>query len=830
MRFSFLSLLPIVVNANVYLHSPRGSNNRLNEKSAQNTNDERLFCANNNRRGGYNVGDKGSNAFSDESGQYSMQYFQSGVVGNSYLTVEWTNLLGCGFDEDGEKIQDCEIVVQTNCQADEVDGVPPTDSYTLRNGRTTTKMPYQTDPDFGINPQGRCFIDSGNRDLQFRVNNIPGGADNSIQYCLDECFANGYSYAGIQYTRECYCDNDFGRYGQAPLSDCNKDCEDGSGNKCGAGWRNNIYLSDSIAPSPQKTGKTAEKYDEEENDPLENTDDYNKHKEMRQDPYEKIHVYSLEKYGAIELEEEEIDEVQTSPTEPDEQDEQEEESEPCTTLLCQLFETVTNLFGGRRKLAALSTQQEKNNRRAQSRNKDIGLHESWEYFDRCKPALNRYGMECLHERKVWPDPNISPWVDVAIFSDVSESVDDSGRSREVNRCTDDIAGLNNREFYECVEFYDEDKQIRRHKSFHETQSDCEADGGDWLGFYKVGDIRDDIELQSECEALNDASNKTYVWGRPMDWKDLAEDKLSNITCIALPTEPECLEAPNTRNGYLGDSDSSRDTPGFLWKLPNYEEDKRCVFRIRYIVRTPDEPISRDERVSFDASGFALSLAPAKKTEIYEDRSHVFKLLQRPDEISDDLDIHNVVVRGKRGNIVQTYPAVEYDFVPNRLTIPDGDAIHIQWTGSNTHNNASPGGDGQTGDAGEGTTGTDRHNFIQLVDRVSNLVAPDHMHTLFQNADWIWSSHQKGDEENKDFNLALSMATSGYYHCETLDECSEPYDGTLNDQLNNAPASYHGNIFVPSQGEYHFKCMRNDNFSNRSQKGTIKVVANSTATE
>jgi len=45
---------------------------------------------------------------------------------------------------------------------------------------------------------------------------------------------------------------------------------------------------------------------------------------------------------------------------------------------------------------------------------------------------------------------------------------------------------------------------------------------------------------------------------------------------------------------------------------------------------------------------------------------------------------------------------------------------------------------------------------------------------------------------------------------------------INNQLNNAPASYEGAVLRVKKGTYHYQCTRNNNFSNRSQKGTIIV--------
>ena len=59
------------------------------------------------------------------------------------------------------------------------------------------------------------------------------------------------------------------------------------------------------------------------------------------------------------------------------------------------------------------------------------------------------------------------------------------------------------------------------------------------------------------------------------------------------------------------------------------------------------------------------------------RSHSFAIRSQTSDLGDCDGIYNLNVRGKRGNIVQVYPGVEYDFVPNRLTVSDGSCIHIQ---------------------------------------------------------------------------------------------------------------------------------------------------------
>jgi len=84
--------------------------------------------------------------------------------------------------------------------------------------------------------------------------------------------------------------------------------------------------------------------------------------------------------------------------------------------------------------------------------------------------------------------------------------------------------------------------------------------------------------------------------------------------------------------------------------------------------------------------------------VFQDRSHVFQIHQRPGSIPDDRNLYNINVRGRRGNIQQTFPSLEYDFWPTSVAVTQNDLVHFQWEGSNSQPKNS---------AGEGKDQTDR---------------------------------------------------------------------------------------------------------------------------
>ena len=63
--------------------------------------------------------------------------------------------------------------------------------------------------------------------------------------CIEACQKKGYSFAGVQYGKECYC----GR--KAPpvhriraMKECDMNCKGDSSIKCGGEWRMNVFKTE----------------------------------------------------------------------------------------------------------------------------------------------------------------------------------------------------------------------------------------------------------------------------------------------------------------------------------------------------------------------------------------------------------------------------------------------------------------------------------------------------------------------------------------------------------------------------------------------------------
>jgi hypothetical protein len=102
---------------------------------------------------------------------------------------------------------------------------------------------------------------------------------------------------------------------------------------------------------------------------------------------------------------------------------------------------------------------------------------------------------------------------------------------------------------------------------------------------------------------------------------------------------------------------------------------------------------------------------------FQDCSYMFSIHCRPPTISQSATIYNINVRGRRGNIVQCYPAVEYDFIPNYLQVYGSDLVHFQWTGSDYNVARNPKDANRapefSDNGGNNDQHSDRHNIVQL---------------------------------------------------------------------------------------------------------------------
>eukprot|EP00051_Salpingoeca_urceolata_P010126 m.123467 g.123467 ORF g.123467 m.123467 type:complete len:798 (-) comp16588_c0_seq2:470-2863(-) len=779
------------VLADTYMHNPRGSNNRLNERSANRNNGNRMFDSQNNNRGGYNKGDKfDDTAFSDYDEQYDFFYYMSEnndkATGKTILSVEWTNQHGCGGNEHGDPHKlNCNILLQYQCQPEMDDVGNPLVERTRQDCEHECMKPHPQNPE--------CKWDGP------PCTRVPAVLD------AQSCNRMGNVWSNETIDDEYNCPHR-----------CTNPANAKSKAACSGTWGEHTNGDNGVWLNPRDGLNTNRQEFTNANN----------------------NQFTAAQPEAQRFNRKDGDVVRTRG-------------------LHEPWEWYDECYRRERNRGLFTADQN-------LRNNNLGYSSA--VYTRQNPNNNRRGYECPEERDYWPYWHPSAWRDIVVMTDRLDLCD-FFRAESQNKKPKALC-RNTETCGNCIRY--------------NQQKKCEDNGGRW-----AWDGAHDIPL------------------------------------------PECIQAPWSRvnhngNGRHGQHNQYNWTLPYLEIAPGKPVPHRCVLRLRYNISTDDydawkvnnsfndnrgqgvlSPVRQNPNVDMGAENQALRLAinTAQFGRTFQDRSHVFRLLPRPvaktdsvfsgadrdlmkyrpradvssnDNVFAGRTVYNLNVRGKRGNIVQTYPSVEYDFVPNQLHVTEQDLVHFQWTGSNTHNNGNPAGDGQAGDAGEGRGGTDRHNVVELDlwDMASSFPMPAERGALFNRMlDAFPADHnnlfgETGQADNRvndflteDFEAVtemlaergitdptqaqleevyplaweevkarwqLRMASAGYYSSfdgtgENSMAKREQRNEQLNNLLNNANPSFKGGLFRFKRGEYNYMCTRNHNFSNRDQKGTLIVA-------
>jgi len=465
-------------------------------------------------------------------------------------------------------------------------------------------------------------------------------------------------------------------------------------------------------------------------------------------------------------------------------------------------------------------------------NMSFGRQESAEYYKDCKrhsrnkglytadqnlgqsatstrqnAGATRYGYECAEEKDYYPYWRSTPWIDVAVITS------------QPSRCA-------------AYQEASENVSPRWNCTFQSPVN----------GLIPI--------TREACETTLDETGVVGNW--------------TLIPAHHKPA-PQCQQTLFTRENHLGNAVGGYPL-SFNWTIPN-DVSENCALRIRYNITTKDFPgwsnpqsveagwdVSNNAGYFDQGEDYGLTQAEAKergylvegnpdvdifgsilgtnagKVELqlnvntnqyfrtFQDRSHRFAIRSRVGLFKDDDVIVNIGVRGKRGNIVQTYPATEYDFHPSKVDITSGDYVHFQWTGSNANPNNND---------GQGRAGSDRSNVCGLrpitFNQIPTLPTETALKTFGAQAGNYPSLINNDPLQNflgwdNQTLVKLALLTTVEYggDMEELDDAGTYFD---------MPPKQ-----VSRLGIFNYVSTRNNNFSNRSQKGQITVDVSRTTTQ
>mmetsp|Transcript_41361 Transcript_41361/g.95541 ORF Transcript_41361/g.95541 Transcript_41361/m.95541 type:complete len:957 (+) Transcript_41361:51-2921(+) len=773
-----VALLP-AVNADVYMHNPRGSNDRNCERNVNRNNGNRLFDSQNNAKGGYAcpraVGDAniqaedGTGTIGGETQDKTLYYYEGSV-----LPVEWTNQHGCGANS---KVN-CEIVIQYACE-DTLD--PQVDNF----------WPFTDTKNNDANVGDQAFRSGAN--LAAPRDGIPTDANDAATDTIPDT-----EDAAIPDT------NADQRYGMHESYDFYQLCQHTARNE-------GLYTADQRVRRNDQRGTRQNPNGNRRG--LECPEERDYYPWWQPSPWVDAAILTNDA-GA------------TACTDPAE----------CETARCKYY------------LEESFNKKEKGYCDVNHNNGDVEDKTTSQAWNNREWYNNKEDCEGADGNFKWYAVKLSDVLDVGYpvcmktgFSRVNQL----GNSFDatVNGTDDAPFGVNANRFLWTIP----DIPSVVTGAADETNA----------GFEIAAD--DDYFTGNADGAMEDAYQSCTLRVR------------YNLSTSDFPAWPaEAMEDAHPWKGLMVTAENNTQNNG--------DGDATPLQQDPYIY------VGAGDDNSVGSQFVSLAANTNQYARTFQDRSYRFAIKKKPtaDAAADNSadtpkvndmtgktgKIYNVNVRGKRGNIVQTYPAVEYDFVPNSLALDEGDMIHFQWQGSDYNprrgcNDAEGGppdpNDGTSTDAQNSRA--DRSNIVFMDFTAANIPMDylgykaataedddDNPSGLNYNAKvammketMVNNTPCGGDADCFDSIIRLSylnqQSDGGSLGFRDENDClTEAQLDNINNQqerenhplncakLNAKPYPYFdgGIMNARKAGQFAYFSSRNNNFSNRDQTGNICV--------
>ena len=199
----------------------------------------------------------------------------------------------------------------------------------------------------------------------------------------------------------------------------------------------------------------------------------------------------------------------------------------------------------------------------------------------------------------------------------------------------------------------------------------------------TGTFFDDQMRYFDDNAGNSATGSTFYWSIPFG---IASDGTKN-TVLRMRYNISTHDFPGyaAGNNYL-DNRPFDAAPGVDSKYNcqgNQNQANQACSTVSPVTQDPYVQVRTEGGQGAGNAILSLAVNTNQFARTFQDRTHIFMIKARPNDLLGPKPkvIVGLTVKGKRGNIVQTYPAVEYDFYPKHLVVQEASQVHIQWTGS-----------------------------------------------------------------------------------------------------------------------------------------------------